>query len=91
MPSHCRSELDPTAELTPVKSPSPPPTPTGVEGYGDMLEDEESVVDDTSAPPSEAGASEAASEEPAGVKPEAEAAVAPVPPTEPAPTEAGAE
>lgn len=78
-----RSELDPTAELTPVKSPSPPPTPKGVEGYGDMLEDEESV-EDINAP---SGASDV-SEEPAATKPEKEAAA---PPPEPAPTEAGAE
>jgi hypothetical protein len=71
-----RSELDPTAELTPVKSPSPPPTPKGVEGYGDMLEDEGSSEDINA--PSET-ASEAASEE------------TPAPPPEPAPTDTGAE
>lgn len=71
-----RSELDPTAELTPVKSPSPPPTPKGVEGYGDMLEDEGSLEDINA--PSET-ASEAASEEISA------------PPPEPAPTDAGAE
>ena len=81
-----RSELDPTGELTPVKSPSPPPTPQGVEGYGDLLEDEVSS-DDINAPPASEPETEAEAEPPA--EPEAAAAAAPAP--VPAPTETDAE